>query len=837
MSVVIDDSARVINENLPVGGKARSLAVAQNNGLPVPRWCVILSEAFDGTYMLNCPVEAALQEILATRFQGVKFFAVRSSAMEEDGQHASFAGLFESHLYVAPHQIAAKIADIWRESRSPRITAYCGEKGLPLPETVPAVIVQEMVAAEKSGVAFSADPITGCRNLAVISATWGLGSGLVSGECESDAYAVTSHLEVVRHQIVTKTRCHQMMPDTTDTASVITSTVPEAQQSQSVLIHGEIVSVANLAFQAARIFGSPQDIEWSIANGRLYLLQSRPITTLPPEPSDIPERWHTWDNSTIVESWPGVNTPLTCDLAKRLQAQTYRDTSRLTCLPKKPEAEYQALFTKVTGCLHGQIYLDQRVLDDLWFLAPSIPYRLQDCLLETQKLFHHIPRLRANHMLLSALVSLLKRWSHGIAGLSRLLNLYRGLGKKIQLLDKQVGQHLNTPIQADTEWSQVEALLNLLENHWQAPTLTNYFANRLMEMLIRLDPSGQSLFDSGKNTGPLLSEQFLNQIKAMAYLAKEHPGLPEALQTASIDTLYETIAGIPTFKAVLNQFLNQFGDRCNADLKLESLTWSDNPLPMLRTVGMAAFAPSTHKPKISSKVRYGLWQRFLLSHYQRCVVRREHCRLHLTRLVAALRRSILSLGDSLHQQGDLSIPRDILYLTFPEIQAMVTTSSSDNKENSLILERIESRKIAYQQDLQRPPLPDRFEAWGPLTPEPQEAEDTPGGLSQQAAKGQPCSPGQVTGEVIWFSENREITAYQGKILAAPYGDPSLITVYPMIQGLLLERGSVLSHPAIVARELGVPTIVGLTGLSAWLQDHETVTMDGGTGHITRNPTV
>jgi pyruvate,water dikinase len=208
---------------------------------------------------------------------GGELVAVRSSASDEDGTEHSFAGQLESFLNVAPPDVAERVRGVWLSGFSDRMLAYRREHGLsPLPRP-PAVLVQRMIAPRAAGVAFGADPVSGRRGVAVVSAVPGLGSAVVSGEAEADTWHVDRGGTIVDRRIVAKRRMH--VADPAAPGGVRTADVPAAFAEQPALSDADVRSVAALARAAGRCFGRPQDIEWAMAD-RLVLLQSRPITSL-----------------------------------------------------------------------------------------------------------------------------------------------------------------------------------------------------------------------------------------------------------------------------------------------------------------------------------------------------------------------------------------------------------------------------------------------------------------------------------------------------------------------------------------------------------------------------
>jgi pyruvate,water dikinase len=226
--------------------------------------------------------------------------AVRSSSVEEDGSQNSFAGQFDSFLHVAPCAITDYAYKVWDSAFSDHIEAYRESMDAGGEVPLPAVLVQQMVNADVSGVAFSADPVTGDRNTAVIAATHGVGEALVSGECQGDTWRVGRNGKI-------KDR--------------------ELESAAPVLQDRQIRKIAKLVRAVSEHYGAAQDIEWAIENGQVFLLQSRDITTL--SDADTADSYALWDNSNIVESYGGVTTPLTFSVARSAYQEAYRHFGRV----------------------------------------------------------------------------------------------------------------------------------------------------------------------------------------------------------------------------------------------------------------------------------------------------------------------------------------------------------------------------------------------------------------------------------------------------------------------------------------------------------------------------
>ncbi|MEP7345676.1 MAG: PEP/pyruvate-binding domain-containing protein, partial [Gemmatimonadaceae bacterium] len=330
-----------------IGGKAASLAALASAGIAIPPWFAVRAGS-------NTQWDEVLARDLAQAIRDLspagELLAVRSSAVEEDGAAHSFAGQFESYLFVAPDEVAARIKDVWSGAASARVMAYRRELGLDGESPPPAVLVQRMVEPDVAGVAFSADPVTGRRGTCVVAAAWGVGTAIVSGDADADTYHVDRNETIVRREIAEKRIAHRRGP-----GGVIEQPVPSQLVSQPALTDQQILEVARLARSTERHFGRPQDIEWALADGHLYLLQSRPITSLAAIP-DPDGELAIWDNSNIAESFGGVTTPLTYSFARYVYEAVYREFCRILQVPEERiDANGDAL-RAMLGLVRGRVY-------------------------------------------------------------------------------------------------------------------------------------------------------------------------------------------------------------------------------------------------------------------------------------------------------------------------------------------------------------------------------------------------------------------------------------------------------------------------------------------------
>ena len=360
-----------------LGGKAQALAGLYQTGLPIPRGFVLLPQALMDSLSatggelsspsapasipshLSEPVVQTLQQALAELCPMNQLVAVRSSALAEDGAQHSFAGQWQSFLGVLPQQVPSRVIQVWRSGFSQHLQSYQQQKYQQQKEiaaisTPPAVLIQRLVNADSSGVAFGADPVSGKRSVTVINAVYGLAPSLVAGEQAADRYAVERDGRIMTRQIAPKPSAQKVDLDSPQ-AGIRTQVIPPELSHQAVLSDDQIGAIADLVRQVNHHCGRPQDIEWAIADNQIYLLQSRAITTLAHMP-DPDGQFNLWDNSNIVESYNGVTTPLTFSFARKAYTEVYQQFCRFMGVSEAAIAHNQSIFRGMIGLIQGRIY-------------------------------------------------------------------------------------------------------------------------------------------------------------------------------------------------------------------------------------------------------------------------------------------------------------------------------------------------------------------------------------------------------------------------------------------------------------------------------------------------
>jgi pyruvate,water dikinase len=604
-----------------LGGKARALADLEQAQLPIPAWFVLTPAAFyaslttlqrqpieqgdlrtaatviRGEIRLDPDVQHALSSALAELCPDGEPVAVRSSAGDEDGSLHSFAGQFDSFLFVpgSVEAVAERVASVWRSAFSQRVLSYREQNGLSAMPCPPSVLIQRMVNADRSGVAFGADPVSGRRGIAVVAAVWGLGTSLVSGESDADTYHVDRSGKIVIREIADKRTAHCAAPDSPE--GVESVPVPDSEAKRPVLTDEQVRAVADLVRNAGRHSGNPRDIEWAIEAGKLYLLQSRPITSLAGLP-DPDGALNLWDNSNIAESYNGITTPLTFSFARRAYTEVYRQMCRTLGVPRHVIAANDDVFRHMLGLIRGRVYYNLLNWYRLLVLLPGFTSN-RGFMEQMMGVREGIPDEMAAQLASGSGAKFLDslRMAGTFAGI---LANYVRLPGQIRAFHAELNAALaepNPPLEA-MRTDELAALYRSMEQrlltHWDPPLVNDLFAMIFYGLLGKLtarwcgDTEGTLRNDLVRGKGGMISAEPAQRVRDMAAAVGSDPVLAEVLRSGSIIEVTRAIDRRPGFRALYHAYLDKFGDRCLEELKLESPTLHDDPTSLHRAIGRLA---------------------------------------------------------------------------------------------------------------------------------------------------------------------------------------------------------------------------------------------------------
>ncbi len=820
-----------------IGGKGAGLVRLVEAGANVPPFFVLTTDAWrDGAGdELSALVDDALGKL------GDGPVAVRSSAVVEDGAKVSWAGQFESVLGVqGTAEVMEAVSVCWASAGSERVAAYAAQHGIDPSEM--AVVVQRLVPGDRSGVMFTRDPDDPGR--ALVSAGWGLGEGVVQGQVPCDTFRVDAQ-GTVEVEVADKDE------EVVAAGGGETKSVPVTgdRVSQPVLSDQQVRELVRVGRDIERRAGVPQDIEFTFHEGQLYVLQTRPIT--------VPIPWGRrllWDNSNIVESYSGVTTPLTFSFANRAYTIVYEIFHRVMGVDEATIGDMEPVYKRMIGLIEGRVYYN---LNAWYLLVQKLPgYSFSKGAMETMMGVSEVASEDdAGHVD--------GGWLDGVGDVPRLARfLWRltRLDKDVVEFQALFRETLARNRALDLDSMGAEEILETYERaerdllwNWQPPivndfyTMIFYAALRSRCQKLTGDPETQLHNRLLAGIG-LDSAKPAAELMQLAIYIADRDGLREVLLA---DTLpgakLDGLLADTGFRARWDQWMDDYGDRSPDELKLESPTLKDTPEFLLGSLEAWVKKPPRPLGENEQKTRlaaeneaFGLVKGFterrmfkwILRQARARVATRESLRFERTRIFGFVRQMFRAFGDRYAEAGVLNDRDDVFYLSLDEVLGFArgTTVSTSLAE----LAEVRKREFAGYRASAGPA--ERFHTWGGVHVNNRfRGKAVKLELDGDSLSGTACSPGVVTAPAAVIGDPRQRPDLKGGLLVAHRTDPGWVPLFPTASGVLVERGSLLSHSAVVARELGLPAIVGIKGLLQWAQDGEMLTMDGAAGVVRRQP--
>ncbi len=632
-----------------------------------------------------------------------------------------------------------------------------------------------------------------------------------------------------------------------------------------------IRSVAAVGLQIERHFGTPQDIEfcWD-ETGRLCLLQARPISTAVPLPSS--DNRLIWDNSNIVESYSGITLPMTFSFIRRAYSIVYHCFAEVMGISRRRVQEHQDAFDNMLGLFRGRVYYNLKNWYRLVSLFPGYSYNRQfmESMMGVKETFEGDVStsppgfLRRWFVEFPALVGLVIRSTWNFSRIDRLVHRFDQHFERCYGAWSRIDFERMPPHEIMQNYRQMER--KMLWN-WKAPIINDFYVMVCYGILRKMceswcdDQAGTLQNGLLCGVGQLESAAPADQILQLTRRAEDSAALRSAILEMPLAALPDFIASRPEFSefhAAFDHFLECYGLRCVDELKLESRSYRDHPEQVYRLI--RNYLQLDHPDSLDAESRRNTeravrrdaerhadrllrekqsWMpkqamyRYALAATRRGIRHREHMRMARTRIYGVLRSMLRALGKHFHQANVLESAEDIFYLTIDEVWDFIQgTAVTTQLRDQVAVRRAEYDR--YRSALE--PIPDRrFETIGVayLNNSFQQRHVTAphNDASSSRLKGIGCCPGTVEDDVQVVVDPNETTHFTGGILVAERTDPGWVPIYPAFRGILVERGSVLSHSAIVAREFGIPTIVGVHGLTQALRSGQRIRMNGQTGEI------
>ena len=819
-----------------VGGKAGRILTMEREGFRVPKPLAISREAFEvqcsglaregaptSDSMRSSKMDPALREaLLASLPPDLGFgYAVRSSAVGEDDAEHSFAGQFKTVLGAKSSEVAAAVLDVWASAFSVNAASYSRESGRSEGFLPMGALIQPLLSPDHSGVAFGFDPVTGSRRTLAISSVQGLGEGLVSGELDADEFRLEG------------------------------AKVRRIRQNATGLTDAQVVEIGHLVRRLEQRWGAHQDVEWCLCNGMLHLLQTRPATTMHriADPSD---HARLWESANIVESYPGISSPLTLSFVRDVYGSVYREFCRIMGVEEAVIAANESSF-QMLGSLRGRIHYDlanwYRVLS--LFPGYEINARFMEQMMGVREpLDPPLDLVRSKrHPWIRVLVS---AWG--------MVRNWRTLPTEVTSFHRRVDRVLETFFQTPLADLTAQELVNIyrhlerdLLQGWRAPLVNDFFAmifhGVLRKNLSKMSSEGERLANQLLGgEGGIVSTLPLESLRSIAEDCQKVDILCLSAQREDTSTFLSRLMAFSSLWERCEEHLRRWGERCPGELKLESIPPSLDPTMFAEHLkAFVRMAPREDKPRSDSEATprkkaeqelsdllsghplRKIWIRWLLGRTRMLVKNRENLRFERTRAYGVVRRIFLELGTRLAREGRISSQRDVFFLTMPEIFDFVEGRGFTTDLSGLVALR-KAEALYFEANELPSERPTTRGMGGLCLFESTKVQSTPTD-SEADLQGLGCSPGIVRARVRLVTNPSDAGDLTGQILVAVRTDPGWAPLFPQAVGILVERGSLLSHSAIVAREMGIPAVVSIPGLTTRLHDGDLVEFDGGTGAV------
>jgi len=864
--VNLDDS--LCRDISVMGGKAASLALLSAAGFPVPPGMVVTVNAYwsvlgqsamsalisdslkdldyaDGAAVARCSetIRAGIlsftldSELAGMIDSGIReagdspVWAVRSSATAEDLPEASFAGQQDSFLGVRAEDVADCIKRCWASYWNARAMAYRHEAGIEHMAHGMAVVVQRMVDARCSGVLFTTDPVRNRKGVMVIESSWGLGESIVSGVVTPDRFECDKRtIEVTQRSVAKKTSSIVLKDE--GRAEV---QVEDALQVQPSLTDDEIRALAEIGLRIETRFGRPQDIEWAIEGGRIFVLQARPVT------STVTEDETLWTRGYGDEYWADVTSPLFFSLlGEYLTKYVNHEGSRIL--------GYKGIAGKELLRVHkGHIYFNSAVLEEVFSYNPRFS--------RTKELLNYFPERDQARIadepakLVPRLFSELrvavldpdgmiirtdkayKEWSARFMAEMRVFDAkdltgltYTDLHTEFQRIERALLKHYRL-----IRYGMVAHSIgmNLMIKRW----LGDWLDDRTGVLYSKLV--------SGLGDNKTIKTNIA--IEHLAKIARISPAVLESLRSRTPDEFLADMrirSDFASFRKAFDSFMAEYGHRSHTR-EMYFPRWSEDPRLIVDAVKALVSSPRLnleemerrrHEERLAaerevlgriSRLRYGFLKRpifkIVMRFAQTYLMFRENQRFYLDHQIVRWRRLFLEYGRRFAAEGKVRREDDIFFLSKEEVFEVASGKRVPD------LKAIEQRRQEFER--YRQVLPPKF-LKGRL-----EFDDTYAreGVVTRIA-GTSVSPGLVTGAVRVVGSIDEVSGVrEGEILVTSNTDPGWTAVFAKIGGLVTETGGILSHGAVVSREYGIPAVTAVRNATTILRTGQRVTLDGGEG--------
>ncbi|HSL04235.1 MAG TPA: PEP/pyruvate-binding domain-containing protein [Nitrospiraceae bacterium] len=852
-----------------VGGKALGLGRLLAGGFPVPSGLCVTTEAYDRALrapgfspaeqwqaalnsskadrqriLSHCRTIIQNHDIVGLTAQIIEqvsrldlplpgLWAVRSSATNEDGAQASFAGIYCTRLDITLEEIGVAVKDLWLSIWDERVLNYHVASGLSGAPPVMAVVIQPLLKAQAAGVAYSVHPLTGRTSQVMINAVAGLAAALVDGRATPDQYVVEiaenrQPIRISERTIAGQTQALQMTDQGLQHIPLSDEAVGRATLSDD-----QLFTLARVAKQIERAFGHPVDLEWLYDKDGLWLLQARPISGLARLRSLTNDDCE-WSRANFKETLPELPSPLGLSFLEQFM-------ERYILLP------YRRM-----GCLIPEGISSVRTFKGRPYINMTLFYSLVaqlrgDPSLLTEQMGGEIlarpPEVRPLGWFSLAragvvmMVEMRKAVRHGPAWFAEMK----------AMAAEQRADRLRTVSGEDIAF-RLDAIAKWLDERELTFAIAGGVAQCLQALgglLPRwLGGGWRALLNEAlQGQAAVISAQQIVRLAEIADMVRRDPSAMSLFTVEGWDPIEvrRKLDGTDVLRA-FNRYLDDYGHRGVGESDVMSPRFADRPELLLSVLRTQILAPTSATPAdilqrqtrireralAEIRARFG-WQFHrwaIFSWWYRRLCRffalREANRHHLMYYSAATRSLLLRLGEWLVEQGRLSSQEDIFYLTIEARADLLAGGSRDWKG------MIQARR-AERDHYVTINVPDTIQDWQAVT----RGMDTSSVVDPEGIfHGIPISGGQVVGPVRFVRSMEDWSRVShGDILVVSVIDPGMAPLFGVAAGLIAEMGGTLSHGAIIAREYGLPAVANVPGITTRLKEGDRISLDAERGEI------
>lgn len=705
-----------------------------------------------------------------------KKYAIRSSSNIEDGTKSSFAGQFDTYLNVDKKDVIEKIILCTQSLYNENVLDYIREKEIPITDLEMNIIIQEMIPSEYSGIMFTSNP-QGILNESVIVVGEGLGNNVVEDKIDTTSYYYNK-----------------------------TDNIYYYEGKKDYLNKQTIEELINNSNKIIDILGDNLDIEFAIYKNKIYILQARHITTINTENPLI------LDNSNIVESYPGLSLPLTISFVNKVYSGVFKSVARRVLKNEKELTHHQEVFNNMVGSANGRLYYK---ISNWYTLIKFLPLNKKIIPIWQEMLGVKTKTYNQEEVKLTPFTRIMTYFNSIYELLSTQKNMSK-LNKKFIIVNENFYQRINDNLNEKDILDLYNDIEKELLNDWDVTLLNDMYTFIFTGLLkARLKKKYDNYEEiSNKYISGISNLESIKPIRELINLSHDEQHISKE-----------------EFNNRINKYIEVYGDRHLEELKLESKTFRTDKSLLLNKIKEYQLDNNKlnelHKninKENSITYKEDFITKFLIKKCTQGIKNREISRLNRSRIYGMVRMMYLKVAEIYKKQDLISNINDIFYLTETEIKELIT-----KKENKK--ELIKQRKKEYE-------LYNQLPTYSRLIFEKEEFNKSHKNINshtfyndKKELKGIPCSNGIVEKEALVITNVNEQLDVKDKILITKMTDPGWVFLLATASGVISEKGSLLSHTAIISRELKIPSIVGVENVTTTIRTGDIIRMDGRSGTI------